>query len=196
MVLREVLQHIVTEDITGDILRLGGVVEENTREMVVLVRVVIVLEGHVLRGYFRYRARSHHVVRMNGVETHEVGENLVLVLINDTFLFAYVHHRQYLLTAHCRFVVGEEPGNQLHQYHQRVEHINHQLDQPCGRTHQLAPIGGSDDLWYDLREDEDQHRRDGGRHAEPFAAEHNHRLCAYTGGTKGVGNRIQRQDSR
>ena len=152
MVLRKVLQRIVSQDIAGDILRLGGVIERNTGEMVVFIGVVIRAEGHVLWRYLRYYPRGHHVIGMDGVEAHEIGEDLVLVLVHHAFLFAYVDHRQHLLARDrgVILVIGEETGDELYEPYKRIEQDDEDADGSCRETHQLAPIGSTQPLWDNL----------------------------------------------
>ena len=197
MVFRQFLERIVTQHITRDILRRLGFIERNTREMVIFIIIVIGAESHVLRRYLSYHARGHNVVRMNRIEPHEVGEDLVLILIHHSFFFAYVHHRQHFFARYRRiiFVIGEHTRDQLNQQHERIQHINKQTYRAGGETHQLAPIGSTDNLRDDLRENENKDGREGRHEAEPFRTEDSRHLHTHTGCTDGISDRVQRQNS-
>ena len=198
MIFGEVLQGIVSQDVAGDILRRFGFVERNAGEMVVLVVVVVRAEGHVLRCYLRHHTRRHDVIGVDGVEPHEVREDLILVLVHHSFFLADIHHRQDLFTADrgVVFVIGDHSGDEFYEPDQGVKHEDQDPDDACGKAHEFAPVGRTDNFRDDLSEKENEDGGDSGYESEPLAAEDRSSLHTYAGGTDCVGDRIQREDRR
>ena len=134
---------------------------------------------------------------MNGIESHQIREDFVLILIDNTFFFAHIDHRQHFLTADGRlvFVVRESTGNQFHQQHKRIKNIYQRPNRTRRETHQIAPIGRSDDLGNNLSENKNENGHASRYEAEPLAAEHLCCLHTDTSGSYCVGDRIKRQNS-
>ena len=162
--------------------------------MVVFVVVVISPEGHVLRRNLGYHTRGHHVVGMDRIETHQIAEDLILILIDHAFLFADAYHRQHLFAADGGFifVVGEHARDEFDQEDERIEDIDERVDRTSGEAHQFAPIGCTDHLRDDLAEDQDEQGHASRDESEPFRTEDLRSLHADAGSTDRVGNRVQR----
>ena len=117
MIFSQFLECIVPQHIAGDILGCLGIIERDTREMVVFIVVVVGAEGHVLRCCLGDNTRRHHIVGMDGVEAHEVGEDLILVLVHNPFFFTHIDHRQHFFPADggVVFVIGESTRDEFDQ---------------------------------------------------------------------------------
>ncbi len=194
LVFRQVFQHVVAHDVAGDEFRRvridgdAGVV----RKLLLLVEL---LEGHALRGNGRDHARSHDVVGLDVVQLDDVLNDLVLGVVDDTFLFAHVRHGGHFLAGNAgvRLVTGQGTTDLFHQPHEGIEDENQRVHNP-GEPQEVLPVIRTDGFGDDLGEDEDQERHQGRYEAEPLAAENEGSLLAHAGGTDGVGDGVQGQD--
>ena len=137
MIFRQVLQGIVTQDIACDVLRRLGVIERNTGEMVVFVVVIVRPEGHVLRRNLSYHTRRHNVIGVDRIQTHEVREDLILILVHYSFFFAHINHGEHFLAADRRFVfvVRHHARDEYYEPNKRVEQEDEYTDRSCCEAH-------------------------------------------------------------
>ena len=135
---------------------------------------------------------------MDRIQTHQVAEDLILILIHYALFFAYVHHRQHLFATHGRIVlvVGEDTRHQFHQQHERIQYYYERAHRTRGKAHERFPPGSTDGLRDDLCKNQDQQRRHSRYHAKPRLAKQRRSLHTYTGCAYRIGNRVEREDSR
>ena len=154
-------------------------------------------QSHLFRCYGCHYPRSHHVISLDVVELYYVLDNLVLALVEDAFLLAYVGHCGYLFPAygHVSFFLLEqfrkkldEHDERIHDYDQEIHHV--------GKPEEAFPAGRADGLRNDFREHQDQYRHYGGHEPEPFASEDYRGLAADSCCTDSVGYGVQGKDSR
>ena len=108
--------------------------------MVVGIAVVVFAQGHFLLCDSRHHTRRHNLKCLDIVQADDVLDDLVLILLNHTFLLADVSHGADLLTRDGVVAYGvllvEHTGQIVHQQHKR-EHDNNQRTRGiCRESHQ------------------------------------------------------------
>ena len=199
LVLGEEFERVGAEDIAGDELARVGV-NRYAGEMVVVVVFVEVAQRHVLRGNGSHNAGRHDVVGLDVLQFDDVLDNLVLALLKLAFFLAHVSHGRQLLARIGDLFFGavgrDAVGEFFYTPDDRIQEENHGTECACCKMRQVAPIGGADGLGDDLGEDEYQDSGDDGDETEPCTAEDHRSLTTHARRTDGVGDGIQREDSR
>ena len=165
--------------------------------MVIRIAVVICFECHTLLCGSCHYARGHNLVCFHFVQTHEVTDNLILILLYHAFFFAHIGHSDHFLaTNRCLIGFGEQTRNELYEFHYWVHHENEYAYGVRCQAHEMFPIGSTNGLREDLGEDQDEYGHYGTAYAEPSFAEDECSLHTYATGTYGVGNGVERQYCR
>ena len=191
LVFRQILEHVVTHDVTCyELGRVGingdaGVVAE-------LLLLVELLEGHALRRYGGHDTRRHDIVSLDVVQLHYVLDHLVFGVVQHALLLAYVGHGTYLLAGNSGVglvvrngaaQLEDEPYQGVHDYYQQV----HELGQP----EQVFPVGSAYSLGNYLGKYQYEYGHEGAYDAEPVVSGEHGGLMADGGGAKGIGYGVE-----